>query len=332
MPAGLVCARETATEPKHLVLISPTSGKIQRLFDPNPEFVGLKFGTVERLHWKNSLGLESYGDLVLPPNHRPGQRHPLVVVQYRSRGFLRGGTGDEYPIHLLAQRGFAVLSFDRPADAATLHRTADDVAFQKAGVAGWADRRSVLDALETGVRRVIAKGVVDPDRIGLTGLSDGASTVQFALVNSRLFAAAAMSTCCEEASSLALAGPSLLERWQAAGWPATSDRADAFWKSFSLIRNADAISIPVLMQLADDEVLLALEAYSALRDRHQPVDLFVFPREHHIKWRPRHRLAIYERNLDWFDFWLNGVERPSPTREAEYAHWRRLRAGRGQKP
>ena len=38
----------------------------------------------------------------------------MVVVQYDTRGFLRGGTGDEYPIQAFANRGYAVLSFRRP--------------------------------------------------------------------------------------------------------------------------------------------------------------------------------------------------------------------------
>src|SRR3546814_15186802 len=36
----------------------------------------------------------------------------MVVVQYRTRGFLRGGTGDEVPIQTLADQGFLVLSVD----------------------------------------------------------------------------------------------------------------------------------------------------------------------------------------------------------------------------
>ncbi|MFX8907073.1 hypothetical protein ABTM87_19775, partial [Acinetobacter baumannii] len=57
---------------------------------------------------------------------------------------------------------------------------------------GWAERRSLLSSLVTGVNMVIARGVADPARIGITGLSDGASTARFALINTRLFAAAAI--------------------------------------------------------------------------------------------------------------------------------------------
>src|SRR3546814_9514621 len=53
-----------------------------------------------------------YGDLIYPVGYQRGTRYPMVVVQYRTRGFLRGGTGDEVPIQTLADQGFLVLSVD----------------------------------------------------------------------------------------------------------------------------------------------------------------------------------------------------------------------------
>lgn len=83
--------------------------------------------------------------------------------------------------------------------------------------------------------------------------------------------------------------------------------------------SADVVKTPILMQLADDEFRLALETYSTLQYRHRPVDMFVFPDEHHYKWHPAHRLAIYERNLAWLDFWLRGVR--DPAHEADIKRW-----------
>jgi hypothetical protein len=48
------------------------------------------------------------------------------------------------------------------------------------------------------------------------------------------------------------------------------------------------------------------------------------------KWianQPRHRLEIYERNLDWFRFWLKQEEDLDPTKAEQYLSWRRLRDG-----
>jgi dipeptidyl aminopeptidase/acylaminoacyl peptidase len=65
--------------------------------------------------------------------------------------------------------------------------------------------------------------------------------------------------------------------------------------------------MPILMQQSDDEFRVAVASYTALKQAGQPVALFVFPNEHHVKWQPAHRLAAYERNLRWFDYWLLGI-------------------------
>ena len=65
--------------------------------------------------------------------------------------------------------------------------------------------------------------------------------------------------------------------------------------------------MPLLMQQSDDEFRAAIASYTAMKQAGQPVSLFVFPGEHHVKWQPSHRLAAYERNLRWFDYWLKGV-------------------------
>jgi len=80
------------------------------------------------------------------------------------------------------------------------------------------------------------------------------------------------------------------------------------------------------MQLSDDEYGVSFESYWALRKRGRPVEMHVFPGERHIKFQPAHRLAIYRRSLDWFDFWLNGVEDPAPAKAAQYRRWRYLRS------
>src|SRR3546814_15978540 len=56
------------------------------------------------LNWLNAENVPFYGDLVYPVGYEPGRRYPMVIVQYRTKGFLRGGIGDEVPIQTLAGR------------------------------------------------------------------------------------------------------------------------------------------------------------------------------------------------------------------------------------
>lgn len=326
--SSLLCTSENAVTPRRLVSVDPGSGRVRPVYDPNPEFGAIRLGKVERLRWRNDLGLEAWGDLVLPPGYRPGTKLPMIVVQYHSDGFLRGGTGDEYPIHAFAARGFAVLSVERPAFFAEARpgiRSYDDV--NAANGKDWAERRSLLSSLVTGVNMVIARGIADPARIGITGLSDGASTARFALINTRMFAAASISTCCVEPRSvMTYGGIAYADAMRAMGYPPASQDAPDFWRPYSMALNARATDRPLLMQLADEEYLLGLETFTALREAGRPAEMYVFPGEHHIKWQPAHRRAIYERNLDWFQFWLQSHVDPDPAKATQYRRWEAMRA------
>jgi dipeptidyl aminopeptidase/acylaminoacyl peptidase len=326
----LLCLSESARSPSRLAAIDIETGAGRTLFDPNPEFGRIELPKVDRIYWRNNRGLEARGDLVTPTGRRPDAGWPLVVVQYNSDGFLRGGTGDEYPIFALAARGIAVLSLDQPPPVAVLAPTLPDwEAVNDFNARGWAERRSLLSSLEIGVRMAVERGVADPAKIGLTGLSDGATTVAFALINAGPFAAASISSCCiEPEATMILGGPGWARQMRDRGFPAAGTGDRIFWAPMSLAQNASKIATPLLMQLSDDEHLLGLPTYEAFRQHGRSVDLYVFENEHHVKWQPAHRLAIYHRNLDWFDFWLRGVEDPDPDRSEQYARWRALRPTR----
>ena len=328
--ASLICLVDSSLKPRRLVRLDPATGSRETLFDPNPEFTGLALGKVERLRWRNHLGIETIGDLVLPVGYRSGATYPMVVVQYDTRGFLRGGTGDEYPIQAFANRGYAVLSFGRP------HLPAEKLGastYEEAGRLGleqFADRRSVHSALEAGVRLVIERGIADPARIGITGLSDGSSTVEWALNHGDMFSAAAMSSCCWDPGFVARVGPTAARHFLAEGYPGILGRNDPFWNDMALQTNAKSISTPILVNASEQEFLAALETYTGLREAGVPIDMFVYPDEYHTRWQPAHRLATYRRSLDWFDYWLRGVQSAAVDRQSELREWDRLRNTAGQ--
>ncbi len=326
----LICGRENATTPRRVVAIDAASGRSRVLFDPNPGFARFDLGKVQRLHFANDRRLPAWGDLILPPGYDGKHRLPLIVTLYHSRGFLRGGVGDEYPIYPLAAQGFAVLSIERPP-----YVGADDPALTSfeqlltGAHRDWAERRSILSAVLKGVDKAIETGSIDPARIGITGLSDGASTVEFALVNSNRFAAAAMSSCCDDLlSSMVLGGLAWGNKNRRLGLPPSVDDDRDYWRPISLSINARRIDTPLLMQLADREALMALPAIGALTEAGKPVEMYVYPDEYHNKWQPVHRLAVYDRNIDWFDFWLREHEDPAPGKRSQYARWEELRDGR----
>jgi dipeptidyl aminopeptidase/acylaminoacyl peptidase len=333
----LICLQEASIQPRRIVRIETSTGALTTLFDPNPSFRALRKGSVQRLHWTNDFGMESFGDLVLPRNPPRNGKMPLIVVQYLTRGFLRGGVGDEYPIFPFADEGFAVLSLQRPADYYTTVkdgslRTALEA--QALNQRDWNDRRSVQSTLIKGIDLAVSRGDIDTKRIGITGLSDGVSTVQFALVNSPgLFAAASISTGFQEPKSTQIYGGSAWAK-QLVGMgypPLNEDQAD-FWAKTSIERNIDKIGLPILMQVSDNEYLMAMESYGILKANNRPTELFIFPNENHIKNGPAHRLAIYTRNIDWFKFWLAGEDDPLTQKDSSYERWDAMASGKNKIP
>lgn len=321
----LVCAREGSAQPRRIVALNPETRTERLVFDPNPDITDQRLGRVQRLLIRTEAGSESFADLVLPFDHVAGQKHPMVVVQYSSHGFLRGGTGDEVPIHPLASRGFAVLSFSRPQfpPLALAAPTADELS--RANRVDWADRRNVHSALVRAVEAAIDTGAVDPDRIGITGFSDGTATTQWALINSDMFKVAAIGSCCEDMSAYALAaGPGFTKFLRDVGYPLFEPGLEDFWRPISLVLNVDRVTAPILIQNADSEYEGGLDVVETYRHRGRAIELYVFPDETHVKWQPSHREAIYERNVEWFEFWLMGKVDCDGSRLAQYRRWEEM--------
>lgn len=326
----LLCAREGATRPRRLALVDPVTGRSKTIFNPNLDYDQLRTGSVERMRLRSQNGTGTFADVMLPPDFAPGRRYPMVVVSYESRGFLRGGTGDEYPVPAFASAGMIVLSFQRPRDvAATVSPPpASDDDFNRVNAQDWADRRNVNSALIDGVTQLLQRGVVDRSRIGITGLSDGLATAAFAMLNSPYFSAAALSGCCEEpVNTSVLQGPEFARMVTAAGYPPLTRPDARVWAPYSIAQNARGFVTPLLIQAPDREFVLSLPTVHALREAGAPVDLYVFPGEFHIKWQPAHRLAVYERALRWFEFWFDLPPLPGqvPPPDDEAQRWKSLR-------
>ncbi len=80
------------------------------------------------------------------------------------------------------------------------------------------------------------------------------------------------------------------------------------------------VKAPILFQMPEQEYLYSLGLTLPLV-RSSRADLYVFPNETHQKFQPKHKLAAYERNLDWFRFWLQGREDPNSAKAEQYRHW-----------
>ena len=324
----LACLQEAPQQPRRIVLINPATGSLSPLYDPNSQWTQFTRPRVERIEVNDAYGNQSFAHLVFPPDYTAGRRYPLVIVQYRSRGFLRGGTGNEYPIYPLAGRGYLVLSVDRPewrgseaqlpyAELST--RTELDNS----------ENQMKQSALEAMLRSLDDRGLIDTRRVGVTGMSDGAETVYWAITRSNLFAAAVVSTPPADPADWTMGAPALREERRVEGnegpWMDVSSPWGQWWARNTTVQHAESIHTPLLMNLPEAEALVGFPLATRLGELHRPVDLYLYPGAYHVKWRPAQLLATQNRSMDWLDFWLRGIEHDDPQDPGRLMRWRNLR-------
>lgn len=326
----VICLQEATLQPRRVVAIDAATGAMTSVYDPNPQWRNFAFAPFERIDVHDAFGNEAYAHLFYPDGYIAGRQYPLVVVQYRSRGFLRGGTGGEYPVQELARRGYFVLSVEKP-DWRVLATLQSAREITERTELDHSERDMKLSAIEALIANVSARGLIDPDRIALTGLSDGAETLYWSIARSEQFTVAVVSTPPIDVMHWYVGSESFrrqrrTEFGDVSPW--TSGAWAGYWRDVPSVNHADRIRVPLMMQLADAEALPAFGLYGRLREIEQPVEFYIYPDEYHLKWQPRHIRIAQERALDWIDFWLQGIERDDPDEPGRLERWRAMRRAR----
>jgi dipeptidyl aminopeptidase/acylaminoacyl peptidase len=310
---AMVCVVAKADRPPRLERIDLSTGERQVLFDPNAALaLDMAKTTPSRLlRWTDAEGQQFTGQF-FPALHTGDGPSPLFVNYYDCRGFLRGGMGDEWPFASLAENGISALCINQAPYRLD--------AVERYGL-GLSAVKSVVDLLTS-------KGEIDPTRVGMGGLSFGTEATLWTLMKSDLLAAASVTSIGMSRNYYLFASmrgdaffKALKKFWQLGALDETPER----WRALAPADNLDSIKAPILMQMPEQEYVMALD-YAVPLMRDHRADLYVFPDEPHQKFQPRHKLAAYERNIDWFRFWLQGYEDPDPAKHEEYKHWRVMKA------
>lgn len=325
-PDEAICLASAADLPPRVLGIDLQSGKSRTLFDPNPTLSPDRLGVSEKVPLRDRWGGTTYGYLVLPRDwlalpaeQRP--RLPLVVTSYSCSGFLLGGSGADVPEHVLAGQGYAALCADMSASAV---RQAAGVDLSK----GATGVQQGMDFFEDAVRTLSERGIVDPERVVMSGFSASASSVAYTLYNSSLFTAAIVTTQSYiDPINCYLAGTlgGCRRSFQRMGYQPPYDSPNGYYGDVSPAWNAARIRTPLLMQLPEVEYPAMMQLYTAMEDVGRVVEMHVFPDEYHMKRQPRHRLVVYDRNVAWIEFWLKGIERDDTEDDATLVRWRVLR-------
>jgi len=314
-----VSIRQGLNEPPMLIATDSQSEATRVLWDPNPQLSEVTLGKVSVFKWKDKAGQEQVGGLYLPPEYVRGQRYPLVI---QNHGFVEnqfapsGAFPTAFAAQELAAAGIVVLQV-RGGNCST-------------GTPGEAPCN--VAGYEAAVRKLVADGVVDPDRLGIIGFSRTCYHVLEALTASTLhFKAASITDGVNVGYLQYLTGVDY-------GSNAVAHEFDAMigarpfgdglhqWLKRSPEFNMTKITTPLQVVALDPSSVLEMwEPYAALRYLGKPVDLIVLADGTHVLTNPADRMVSQGGTVDWFRFWLKGEEDPDAAKAEQYARWRELR-------
>jgi dipeptidyl aminopeptidase/acylaminoacyl peptidase len=316
-----VLAFSGSDQPPRLEAISLDTGVTRVLFDPNAELRSLTQGRATWRTWDTSSGYTGRGIMVLPEDYHPGEKYPAVITTYNcGNGFLRGGSGDNAPEYVLAHQGFIAICADVRIREIIAHETDP------------ARLYPVFCEMMLGLIADLAKeGIVDSARVGISGQSFGSDGAAYCISHSKAFAAAAIrhGSAIEREryelfdTSAWIRGPNGV--YAQLNLPDPRNDPTGRWDAVSSARRARDINTPTLIQTDEHEWTGALPLWSAMHQEEKPIEMFVFLGDSHLLRQPIHMLLNFERQLDWFRFWLKHEEDPAPSKRAQYDRWTRLR-------
>jgi dipeptidyl aminopeptidase/acylaminoacyl peptidase len=243
---------------------------------------------------------EIQGWLLTPPGYRPGSgiRHPLIV-QIHGGPHAMYGWAMFHELQLMAARGYLVL-YTNPRGSAGY---GEEFTSCTRGRWGESDMPDIIGALDA----VLARGDVDPARIGVTGGSYGGYLTNWLIGHTDRFRAAVTQRCVANFHSFY--GTSdigfTFGDYEFGGTP-WADAAHLL--HHSPISYADRIATPLLIIHSEQDLRCPIEQaeqlFVALKKLDREVAMVRIPGEDHNLSRsgtPSRRLARLHHLIGWFD-------------------------------
>ncbi|MEN8618849.1 S9 family peptidase [Shewanella baltica] len=261
----------------------------------------------ELVHWTNGDGKPLDGVLIKPTNYQAGKRVPVLVYYYRFmtdrlHAFPQMNINHRPNFAWYINNGYAVFL--------------PDMRFE-IGYPG----ASSVQALTSGVQKLIEMGIADPDAIGLQGHSWSGYQTAFAITQTKMFKAAVAGAPVSNMTSAYSGirhGTGIARQFQ---YETGQSRigASLFAAPQKYIENspvfyADRIQTPLMIMFGDKDDAVpweqGVEMYLAMRRAGKDVVFLQYEDEpHHLKKYPN-KLDYSIRMMQYFDHYLKG--KPAP--------------------
>jgi dipeptidyl aminopeptidase/acylaminoacyl peptidase len=305
----------SAEDGRHMaeIYISPVAHFAPRkLTDMTSQVKDWTLGTSQVVSWKSKDGTTIEGILHKPANYNPTKKYPLLVM-------IHGGpTGislpllspddSYYPIERFLAKGALVLEPNYRGSAGY------GAAFRALNVRnlGVGDMWDVM----SGVDSLIAKGMVDPARMGAMGWSEGGYISAFLTTHTDRFKAISVGAGISDWMTYYVntdITPFTRQYLHANPW-----NDPAIYAKTSPITTIKQAKTPTLIQQGsvDKRVPVpdSFELYRGLQDQGVSSRLILYMGFGHPITKPKSNRAVMQANLDWFDhyLWNEPIPKQSP--------------------
>jgi dipeptidyl aminopeptidase/acylaminoacyl peptidase len=256
-----------------------------------------KLARVEETKFKSKDGTEAHGFFIHPVD-LAAQVKPPAILRLHGGPASQFANEFEFEMQLFAANGYAVIM---PNPRGSTGR-GEEFALGIFAAWGGVDIEDDLAAVDAAV----ARGLVDPNRLGVGGWSYGGISTNYLIASTTRFKAAYSGA----AASNVLAGYGtdeyIIDYEQELGVPWKN--TDIYLKLSYPFLHADRIKTPTLFLCGGSDFNVPLlnseQMYQALRSLNVPTELVVYPGQFHRLKKPSYTIDRYKRCLNWYAKWI----------------------------
>ncbi|MGR3776482.1 S9 family peptidase [Bacillus paramycoides] len=277
----------------------------KKITNENSLFKGKLKSNREIISWKSSDGLEIEGVLSTPVEFDANEKYPLLVVihggpAWASFPIFSDCFNEKYPIEQFIEKGFIVLEPNYRGSSGYGNEFLK-ANYRKQGIADYED-------VISGVDKLVEEGIVDKDRVGVMGWSNGGYISAFCSTFSSRFKAISVGGGITNWSTHYVNTdiPYFIRMYLGDNpW----NDSDIYAKASPMTYIKSACT-PTLIQHGEKDAriptLNAYELYQGLRDMEVDTELIIFKGMAYSSDQPGIHVAIMKQNLMWFSHYILG--------------------------
>lgn len=280
--------------------------------ETNPGLAKKTISKTETVRWRGALDEEVEGILYYPHGYEAGKKYPLVVMIHGGpSGVDRDAFRESwaYPHQLFTQRGAFILKPNYHGSSNYGLKWVESISRGKYNDLEWID-------VEKGVDSLIGKGLVDPDKLGIMGWSNGSIiSIEISTRTNRYKAVGAGAGDVNWTSDWgnAMFGHAFEDYYLGA----TPMQNPQLYIEKSPLFRMDKVKTPTIIFFGTEDFNVPTEQgwqhYRALQHlANTDVKFLLFPGEPHSLRKYVHQKRKVDEELAWFDKFLFGKPEPAP--------------------